>query len=319
MKQQEKRNEALLKKILSGRIPPEKRLKFSKDAAAERLMKLQWNEGCNEAEDEEIRKRIWKQVVTHCSPEDKKGQKRARTIWSWRAACAAIIVLIGSTWLVLENKGMPDEEYQTVYAAGHKMTTLPDRSKVWMQPGSSLRYDAEEFNRSRKVWLKGDATFEVMKRTESPFRVYVNEAFVEVKGTTFRIAERSLDRGEIFLFDGRVNFHPSGNGKIVEMRPDQCVTYQADGKTRLEEISHITWLNGQYRFSDIRLDSLISAVNKLYEINVELAQDVPRQYLFSGIIRYDELSSEVIQKICYNMNLKYKQEKGKGMIYKLNK
>lgn len=37
----------------------------------------------------------------------------------------------------------------------------------------------------REVWLEGESTFEVTKRKGRNFKVYIDQAFVEVKGTVF--------------------------------------------------------------------------------------------------------------------------------------
>lgn len=40
---------------------------------------------------------------------------------------------------------------------------------------------------NREVWLEGVSTFEVTKRKGHNFKVYIDQAFVEVKGTVFRV------------------------------------------------------------------------------------------------------------------------------------
>ncbi len=71
-----------------------------------------------------------------------------------------------------------------VIAEKNQLYVLPDSTKVWMQPGSSIRY-AKAFMQDRRVWLEGSSLFEVRKQEGSTFQVYIYDAFIEVKGTCF--------------------------------------------------------------------------------------------------------------------------------------
>lgn len=315
MKQSKKIDEALLKKALSGKATQEERQQLLETAEIAYLMKRQWDQSSNETVKTEIGKKVWTQVANNCWNKDKKRLWVSRAVWALYAACITVILLISSIWLPWERSGGLTEEYQNVFADTHKQLTLPDHSKVWMQPGSSVRF-SKEFDKNRKVWLKGDATFEVTKQTEHPFKVYINKAFIEVKGTAFRVAEKKDNRNEITLFNGQIDFHTPINGKTVRMTPNQRITYLSDGKTVLENISHISWQNGLYKFNGMRLDSLISTVNRFCNTNIKLSPSIPNHHLFTGTIRYNELPSEIAGKICYNMNLKYKREVNSIIIYK---
>ena len=62
---------------------------------------------------------------------------------------------------------------------------LPDSSRVWMHPGSSIRYP-ENFVQNRKVLVEKEIPdFDVYKQEGKHFIVYIDRAFVEVKGTSF--------------------------------------------------------------------------------------------------------------------------------------
>ena len=141
-------------------------------------------------------------------------------------------------------------EYTEVVSSNSRLYILPDSSKVWMQAGSRLRF-SQDFMSNREVWLEGVSTFEVTKRKGHNFKVYIDQAFVEVKGTV-----------------------------------------------------------------DMRMDDLIEAIHDIYHIPVELDRKVARNDLFTGYMRYDDPASKVIEKICINMNLKFKKETQKIIIYK---
>ena len=174
------------------------------------------------------------------------------------------------------------------------MYTLPDSSKVWMEPGSSIQY-TKSFNKERKVWLSGNSLFEVYKHEGSTFQVYIDKAFIEVKGTCFHIKQTDAEKNEITLFRGKIEFN-------AEMR--------------VEQITNIKWENGKYNFTDIPLQELISIINQMYNSDVTLAKGINHESAFTGSIRYDEPLEDVVNKICFTLNLNKEEHANKIIIKK---
>ena len=75
----------------------------------------------------------------------------------------------------LNEGSTPMDKYIEITAQKSRMYLLPDSSKVWMQPGSSIRF-AEDFEKHRNVWLKGNSLFEVHKNMGRKFRVYIDKS-----------------------------------------------------------------------------------------------------------------------------------------------
>ena len=67
-------------------------------------------------------------------------------------------------------------ELVRIEAQQSMMYILPDSTKVWMKPGSSIQF-AKDFNKDRKVWLSGNSLFEVYKHEGSTFQVHINKAY----------------------------------------------------------------------------------------------------------------------------------------------
>ena len=172
-----------------------------------------------------------------------------------------------------------------------------------MKPGSSIQY-AKDFNKDRKVWLSGNSLFEVYKHEGSTFQVHINKAFIEVKGTCFLVKQDDIKQNEITLFHGKIEFNVESTGKKIVMQPLQKVTYNVDNaQTQIENISNISWENGRYNFEDVPLTQLIETVNQMYNTNIVLKRNLGKKALFSGSIRYDETLDDVLDKICFSLNL----------------
>lgn len=163
----------------------------------------------------------------------------------------------------------------------------------------------------------GVSTFEVTKRKGHNFKVYIDQAFVEVKGTVFRVQSTCQDGAEVTLFSGKVDFNVKASQRKVEMKPLQQIVFHPEkDEVILKNIGNISWDEGRYKFVDMRMDDLIEAIHDIYHIPVELDRKVARNDLFTGYMRYDDPASKVIEKICINMNLKFKKETQKIIIYK---
>lgn len=213
------------------------------------------------------------------------------------------MLLIGGLWIGFKGSRAGKKDLIKVEARQSKMYVLPDSTKVWMESGSSIQY-IKDFNRDRKVWLSGNSLFEVSKHAESTFQVYIDKAFIAVKGTCFLVNQDDAKQNEITLFDGKIEFNVESTGQKIVMQPLQKIIYNVNNaQTQIEYISKISWENGRYYFEDVPLAQLIETVNHMYKANIVLARDLKKKALFSGSIRYDETLDDVLDKICFSLDL----------------
>ena len=274
----------LIKSLLSGRLSKKQRKAFADLESVDIEIKKQWNESGNRAADMAIKEQIWKKVKTKC-----EYRKNNRVLVELRpylaAASVAILLLIGGLWMILGDNKAEMNELVRIEAQQSMMYILPDSTKVWMKPGSSIQY-TKSFNKERKVWLSGNSLFEVYKHEGSTFQVHINKAFIEVKGTCFLVKQDDIKQNEITLFHGKIEFNVESTGKKIVMQPLQKVTYNVDNaQTQIENISNISWENGRYNFEDVPLTQLIETVNQMYNTNIVLKRNLGKKALFSGSIR----------------------------------
>lgn len=311
MKIGKKMNKELIRKVFSGEADSNDMKLLAQADAVEQTMRKQWEQEAQQHADEQTGHRIWENVEARCSTKTKR--LAPPTLWRWAAACAAVVLIAGSVWLARTTGSI---EYEEFIAQQHTSFLLPDSSRVWMQPGSSVRY-AKAFNKTRDVKFAGDAVFEVTKRTNSPFRVHIDGAFVEVKGTVFRVQAHNAQNSEVTLLSGLVDLHIKATKKVISMQPSQRIKLTAGSKPSIENIeSAIGWQNGNYKFKETRLDVLADIISNLYNTQVVFDKDVSGHDVFNGNLRYDEHPSEVIRRICYIMDLSYRSEQEKIIIYR---
>ena len=98
---------------------------------------------------------------------------------------------------------------------------------------------------STKVWMEGNSLFEVRKHQGNTFQVYINDAFIEVKGTCFLVKQEDAHRSEITLFEGKIEFNvPSTRQKTVMRHLQKLIYNSVDSQTQIDNIANISWETG---------------------------------------------------------------------------
>ena len=304
---------SLIKSLLSGRLTKKQRKAFADLEPVDTEIRKQWNESGNRIVNMEVKEQIWKKVKARCEYKE-RNQVPVELRWYFAAASLALLLTIGGFWFKSNGDKITDE-FIKITAQQSQMYTLPDSTKVWMESGSSIKY-AKAFDKDRKVWLSGNSLFEVCKHEGSTFQVYIDKAFIEVKGTCFLIKQSNAEKNEITLFHGKIEFNVESTGQKTVMKPLQKVIYNPNNaETRIEQIANIKWENGKYNFTDIPLQELISIINQMYNSDVTLAKGINHESAFTGSIRYDEPLEDVVNKICFTLNLN-KEEHANRIIIK---
>lgn len=175
---------------------------------------------------------------------------------------------------------------------------LPDGSKVWLNAASSLKFPTRFIEKERKVYLSGEAYFEIAKNAEQPFKVVTPENMeVEVTGTHFNVmAYPDEEFIKTTLAEGRVNIR---NGKsVTSLIPLQQAalkkyTQRVDVK-KVDIDKEIAWKNGMIQFNDDDLPSIMRQLSRWYDVEVSFHGSIPARRYRGSIPRRATLS-EVMQ------------------------
>ncbi|MCW3116393.1 MAG: anti-FecI sigma factor, FecR, partial [Chitinophagaceae bacterium] len=180
-------------------------------------------------------------------------------------------------------------------AGGMYQLILPDRTKVWLNSSSSIRYPAEFTARERRVQITGEAYFEVAKNAGRPFIVEVNNlAEIKVTGTHFNV-NAYKDEAEIktTLLEGSVHVS-QGNNRCL-LVPGQQAKINKDGFIKrmdgvdLEEA--VAWKNGNFLFNSAGLPAVLRQAARWYDLEVEYEGEIPTDKFSGQIPRSVNLSS----------------------------
>lgn len=164
--------------------------------------------------------------------------------------------------------------------------TLADKTKVWLNAGSSIRYPTVFTGKERAVEITGEAYFEVAENKHVPFRVNAdNRSEVEVLGTHFNVnAYKDEASVNTTLLEGVVRVRRSPAESVVLKPGQQAIVagnIKVDPEADTEKV--MAWKNGLFNFEGASLQEVMKQLERWYEIDVVFEGKVP-DVQFGGML-----------------------------------
>ncbi|WP_316788354.1 FecR family protein [Pedobacter frigoris] len=193
---------------------------------------------------------------------------------------------------------------------GQYQINLPDGTKVWLNAVSSLRFPARFSGNQRKVELSGEGYFEVAHNKKMPFKVKTADQEVEVLGTHFNINSYP-DETETMttLLEGSVSVNSAIAGSAMLKPGQQSLLSGNNLKVAVADVdAAIAWKNGEFRFNDEKLESIMHKVSRWYNVEVVYQDDKLRTEPFGGVITRFAKVSELLKMLELTQEVKFKIE-----------
>lgn len=250
----------------------------------------------------ESKERVWAGIQQSIKRGEEMVQKAPnRFNWKrWTMTAAAVLLPILFLWIGLRvgsSYVKEGEELVVTVDAGQKANmTLPDGSKVWINSASSIKYDNSYNKKERKVYLSGEAYFEVAPKKECPFKVLTKDGLtVEALGTKFNVKAYDTDAEvQSTLLKGKVLVSHDEDGIVLE--PNDKLTY--DKTSRLWTKSRITksdevlaWMYNRLYFEGETLQDIANELERMYAVSIDFASEDIRGITFSGTIKNNSLQN----------------------------
>ena len=201
---------------------------------------------------------------------------------------------------------------------GEYQVVLPDGTKVWMNAASTLRYPTRFTGNERKVFLNGEAYFEVAKNAGMPFRVIVDtDMTVQVLGTHFNIkAYSDEDEVKTTLVEGLVKVSKKMN--TVMLSPSKQAAWgKINQRLTVSEADvekETGWKNGMIEFREDNLPYIMKQISRWYDVDVIFIGNYPDGN-YSGSIRRQSTLLQVLE-ILKAAGVQFKMEGKKVTILK---
>jgi transmembrane sensor len=213
---------------------------------------------------------------------------------NWWKMAAAILVLVVSglliNYLIYKN--------DLLYESGSTITTviLPDSSKVILNRLSSILHKPSFNEEKRLVELEGEAFFDIKPDQTKPFIIETQHGVVEVTGTSFTVsAYDSLDRVEVSVQSGTVNFSIPAINETVKLSAGQTANYQ-DGGERIETATNkdrnfYAWSTRELVFENTPLTEVLATLGKVYNVTFAGTEGISAECVVTVSFRNQSLES----------------------------
>ncbi len=223
-----------------------------------------------------------------------------------------------------QKKGIKKLSYNTLTVPYGKRfnVELSDGSIVYLNSGSSLKFPVQFINgMERKVYLDGEAFFNISENNKDIFKVVSNDAITEVYGTQFNVKSYKEDSfSEIILVDGSLGVKGlSDNQKIVSLKPGfRANVNQSNEKIEISKVNtkiYTSWIDGRVIFRDENIDSMILKLERLYNVIITNDNKKLSDNFFNATIVVEEESiDEVMGYLKEVYNIKYQKFNNKIII-----
>ncbi len=282
----------------------------------------------------EQEKSIWEKSPSYFSAEDIRsdfGKIKAQIVYQstrplkmvglnfWLTRVAAVLalpIMLAIGWYLGSGQNNAETAMCEVTAPKGQISkcVLADGTQVWLNAGSTIKYDPTLKGSSRNVKLDGEAYFIVSKNKHKPFVVSTEHAQIRVLGTVFNLkAYSGEDKVETTLEEGSIEFSVKGSAaKPVELKPGEQVVYSiSENKTALGTVDtylHTAWKDGKYVFKDADLNTIVKELEKVYDVHIYLDNDSLKDLHFRGMFEYEQNIFSALETLERTTNLKYRMK-----------
>lgn len=193
------------------------------------------------------------------------------------AIAAGLFLLLGIAGLIWQQNSAQYVTYATGFEEW-KTLTLPDASVVKLNANSEIRL-AEEWTEGedRRVWLKGEAFFEVEKKPQTgvTFTVITDDLSIEVLGTSFNVHSRG-EQTNVFLEEGKIKLALDGHEKILA--PGDLLTYSSRKNVVTEQYKasaskHISWKDGTLILRNTPSTEILKKIQEIYGVAIVIESE----------------------------------------------
>lgn len=260
---------------------------------------------------------IWDESAGTCSDEtrediqrlrnriavDARKRKRIRTFIGVATGCAACIaVAVLSSVITWRMKTI--DYVQLSSPVGKNLTaSLPDKSTVVLQPGSSVIYPERFVTGKRTVFMTGEADFTVSPDHRKPFIVKTQYMDIEALGTRFRVQAYSDDYViSTILIEGKVKVDVKADSvESFILKPGNMIKYiPSENDIQLLDIGNgrmASLRNGDLIFQKASFTEIAQGLERRYGVEISYDSEILGNNSLYIRFRADETLAEALDML----------------------
>jgi transmembrane sensor len=193
--------------------------------------------------------------------------------------------------------------------------SLSDGTKVFLNSESKITLPNVFEDDIRKVYLEGEAYFDVVKNPQKPFIIETRGTIVEVLGTSFSIRSYPEENNVTTVVEeGVVSFRGSSGNEDNSVILTAGILGAFDTKQQSITTSEVDnlelylgWKNGYLIFQDAYMDKVRLALERKYDIQVEFETEDIAALKLTAEFKSRMLKNN-LETISMSLNLQYQIE-----------
>lgn len=197
---------------------------------------------------------------------------------------------------------------------------LSDGTKVYINAETSLKYPVNFLpEKSRKVFLKGEAYFEVARNKKVPFTVNTEEMEVKVLGTQFNVSSYEETLPFMVLKEGSVairnTISPENKENSIVIKPGEKAEVNNESITvsEVDVDDYLGWTTGKLNFNDQSFNDIVQKIERHYGVVIVNEFPALGQMRFRGVFT-DESVTDFMDTFKESASFEYKIEGRKIVI-----
>lgn len=242
--------------------------------------------------------------------------------WKTYMALAASVALLACfIYLYAHETNLPVTEMvsKSNEAGQRSRISLPDGSTVFLNAESSLQYNSNFSDNERKVFLEGEAFFEVAKDTLRPFTVTTGQLSTTALGTSFNInSYPDKNEMQVVLLTGKILIKDTVSNETAILSSGEAVILKKDTrgieKITVNADNIVLWKDGIIHFEKTEFEEVINVLEKWYDVEFVIQNHPAQNLVCSGTFEKQYLSN-VLKSIGFALGFDY-EIKGKKVYVK---
>jgi ferric-dicitrate binding protein FerR (iron transport regulator) len=239
------------------------------------------------------------------------------------ASFFVLITMSGVLYLLLPTIYRKDKpvSYTTVSTKPGKVkkVILMDSSVVWLNVSSELRYPDRFNGKTREVFLKGEAFFDVSPNVQKPFIIHCEKIKTRVLGTTLDVcAYPDEPRMKVAVVTGKVevsiaNGRQSSHNEGIILGANQLATYDKKAlrltRKNLDHMGdYIGWRNGKLAFHHTTMSEVARVLKRTVGLDMIFQNKRINLCKISGHFDVHQPIEQIVKAICMSIGAHYEIE-----------
>lgn len=240
---------------------------------------------------------LFESIIRRIAVYESKPKSSLRKLDTFLKVAAVLAVVLLSNFFVYQyfskSEPQPLTWHEIVVPRGNRMKIiLPDKSSVWLNNETRLKYASDFSAGNRQVELSGEAYFDIQHDAKHPFIVKIGEQKIKVLGTKFSVNAYPEDRlVETSLISGSVEFdsnrEENGQSKFM-LEPGYSLFYDKKSnklsREKIQSSYYQYWENGVYAFKEESFESLAVKIKRIFNVEIIFNDKVLRNKKYTGTI-----------------------------------